>query len=484
MIGKVSDFKEIILWGIGSRGKDAYEYFLSIGITVIAAIDSDVNKQGLRWNGITVVSFDEYLSAYRGVPIVITPERHSSIEGIIRQLDEVQYYLLDDFMGLLYGNAVCGKETGDVFYHQAWCYRNLLEKYYKFRCSIGSFRNLEDPYKLLHGKNIGIQSGGPEINNVYNLIFDGKVFPLGYNSEIDKVDAVILHGLGFDYKNINIFLEAEMSSKPCYHVEDGFIRSICPFNESNVDMIYKQGHSISLDYNSVYINGKSTTYLESIINSERSLKKDELARAQAAISKILKNKLSKYNCQPEANLNIGHKAKKVLVIDQVRGDNSVQYGMADENTFSEMLEEAIRDNSDADIIVKTHPQRSMGYYSNVGDMKNVYYIDYQINPISLLQYVDIVYVCTSQMGFEACLCGKEVHVFGMPFYAGWGFTIDKQICKRRSRLRSIVEVFYFAYIVYSHYVSYETKAKCEIEQCLDEIIYLRKQFFEEISSEI
>ena len=256
------------------------------------------------------------------------------------------------------------------------------------------------------------------------------------------------------------------------------------FNEPSVDIKYRQGHSVSIDYGSMYINGQSPTYMENLINSDRVLTENELKRARAAINKIILNKISKYNCQPDMILNIGGRTRKVLIIDQVKGDKSVEYGMADDSTFAEMLDAAVKENPEADIIVKTHPQRSKGYFHNVIESDSIYFIDYPINPISLLQYVDVVYVCTSQMGFEACLCGKEVHVFGMPFYAGWGFTIDKQICKRRSRLRSIVEVFYFAYIVYSHYVSYETKAKCEIEQCLDEIIYLRKQFFEEISSEI
>lgn len=41
-------------------------------------------------------------------------------------------------------------------------------------------------------------------------------------------------------------------------------------------------------------------------------------------------------------------------------------------------------------------------------------------PLSLLAGADVVYTVTSQMGFEALMLGKEVHCFGMPFYAGWG----------------------------------------------------------------
>ena len=40
--------------------------------------------------------------------------------------------------------------------------------------------------------------------------------------------------------------------------------------------------------------------------------------------------------------------------------------------------------------------------------------------------MDRVYVVSSTMGFEALLAGKSVTCFGMPWYAGWGATDDRQ----------------------------------------------------------
>ena len=34
---------------------------------------------------------------------------------------------------------------------------------------------------------------------------------------------------------------------------------------------------------------------------------------------------------------------------------------------------------------------------------------------------------TSQVGFEALIYGKDVHVFGRPFYSGLGLTIDHKV---------------------------------------------------------
>lgn len=99
-----------------------------------------------------------------------------------------------------------------------------------------------------------------------------------------------------------------------------------------------------------------------------------------------------------------------------------------------------------------------------------------INPISLIKYCDKVYVCTTQLGFEALMCGKEVHVFGMPYYAGWGLTNDRQKCVRRTAKRTLEEVFYIAYILYSQYVHPERMCRCEIEDAMDYLLALREEY--------
>ena len=105
----------------------------------------------------------------------------------------------------------------------------------------------------------------------------------------------------------------------------------------------------------------------------------------------------------------------------------------------------------------------------------------EINPISLPEIVDKVYVCTSQLGFEALMMGKEVHVFGMPFYAGYGLTIDYQKCERRKNNRTLEEIFYITYINYSYYVNPEKEERCEIEEAIDYLIKLRREYFLEFN---
>lgn len=94
-----------------------------------------------------------------------------------------------------------------------------------------------------------------------------------------------------------------------------------------------------------------------------------------------------------------------------------------------------------------------------------------------LHYSILLYVCTTQLGMEALICGKEVHTFGIPFYSGWGLTIDYQDCERRTNKRSIEELFYIAYIMYSHYVNPDKKSGCEIEEAMDYLLRLRDEYF-------
>jgi capsular polysaccharide export protein len=45
------------------------------------------------------------------------------------------------------------------------------------------------------------------------------------------------------------------------------------------------------------------------------------------------------------------------------------------------------------------------------------------------------------------LYNKEVVVFGMPFYAGWGLTDGKQVLQRRTNKRMLEEIFCITYII-------------------------------------
>ena len=85
-------------------------------------------------------------------------------------------------------------------------------------------------------------------------------------------------------------------------------------------------------------------------------------------------------------------------------------------------------------------------------------------------------MCFSNMGLEALMAGKEVHTFGMPFYAGWGLTIDYKHLDRRTNNRTLEELFYIYCIMYTHWVDPDKGCETTIDAVVDKMIALRKEY--------
>ena len=283
---------------------------------------------------------------------------------------------------------------------------------------------------------------------------------------------------------VNIAYEANI---PLYVLENGFLRSVDGWQKDpEVNREYTQAVSFTIDRIPYFDITSSPSYLEEMLNDKNLvLTTEQKERAASCIKTIVETHLTKYNHQPIRVPKIGRDGvKKVLVLDQAYRDASITRGQLTDESFNEMLLAAYEENPDADIIVKTHPDTIRGtrggYYSDLCSEGNVYVLNTAINPISLIKYCDEIYVASSQAGFEALMCGKKVNVFGVPFYSGWGLTNDRQKCPRRTNKRTLEEVFYIAYILYTHYVHPEKQCRCEIEEAIEYLLRMRAEFFGEI----
>lgn len=291
------------------------------------------------------------------------------------------------------------------------------------------------------------------------------------NSTICSVDIFFQWGITPNPHKQQQAKLAKSLGKPVVIIEDGFIRSL------DIGLSGEPGLSIILDDVTAYYDATKVSRLSRLLEQGRELTSAELQRAQSAVDKIVGNKVSKYNHAPILPVHIGEPGrKKILLIDQRYGDQSVTSGLADEHTFNRMLQDAINNNPDCDVIIKQHPDAIKGgkssYFSNerlafTQHMDNIYLVNYDINPYSLLDLVDDVYVATSGMGFEALMAGKKVHCYGMPFYAGWGLTEDQITLPSRTRNRSLPEVFYFSYIELSRYFEPISNSVVELEDLVE-----------------
>lgn len=257
-------------------------------------------------------------------------------------------------------------------------------------------------------------------------------------------------------------------------LEDGFIRSLGLGKDGYAPL------SLIVDETGIYFDALQSSDLEQLILQPE---KEELnLRAVRAIQTILSHKITKYNqkFQTIDSGNFDQKNKNILVIDQTLGDQSIKYAGASPETFKVMLQQACEDHPEATIWVKTHPDvvagKAKAHFSPT-DLchPQIQTLTENYNPIQLLQYMDEVYVVSSQLGFEALMCGKKVHCFGVPWYAGWGITDDQFapteiLQNRRGVNRSLEYLFACAYFKYARYVSPVTQECCELEDILEILI--------------
>ncbi|MCV3463912.1 capsular polysaccharide biosynthesis protein [Campylobacter lari] len=243
-------------------------------------------------------------------------------------------------------------------------------------------------------------------------------------------------------------------------LEDGFLRSL------NLGVENSPSFSIVKDDIGIYYDATAPSKLENILNTY-GFSTEELEQAKKAIELIKKEKLSKYNnnlCLPKELFNDNE--ERVLIITQVANDASLKFGLADSFLTQDIINEAIKENPNAKIYIKIHPDVLSGKKQsdfNVQDLpSNCVVIKENYNPIELLSHFKKVYTKTSGMGFEALMLGCECVCYGVPFYAGWGLTQDKQACKRRLKKRSLEEVFYAAHILYSEYFNPYLNQKSDI----------------------
>lgn len=236
---------------------------------------------------------------------------------------------------------------------------------------------------------------------------------------------------------------AEKHNAPLVRVEDAFLRSVRTGRQGDAPL------GIIVDPMGVHFDSSATSRLEHFLSHHELDDSNLLQRSRDGIDRIRALELSKYNLHDPATPqpDPGY----VLIIDQTQGDASIQYGGASASTFAEMLEAACLEHPSARILIKSHPETVLGlrkghFGSDIVDPR-IQFVDPNLSPWGLLEGAIAVYTVSSQLGFEAILAGHRPHVFGQPFYAGWGLTSDRNPIGRRTRKLTKVQLFAAAMIL-------------------------------------
>jgi len=260
-----------------------------------------------------------------------------------------------------------------------------------------------------------------------------------------------------------------------YRIEDAFIRSVA------LGSGFAKPYSLSIDSRGVYFDPRKTSDLEYML--EHYEFSDELInRAKKVRAEVIESKFSKYNHLEHSTIEIDRDRydKVILVTGQVEDDMSIKYGAFGLNN-SDLLEMVRESNPNAYIIYKPHPDVLSG--NREGKVPQEI-IDRCANEVQTLVSIDSciavsdeVHTLTSGAGFDALIRGKKVYTYGMPFYAGWGLTVDYRECERRTRVLSLDELVCATLILYPRYISPKSGEFCEVEQTLAELKEEQERYF-------
>jgi capsular polysaccharide export protein len=259
---------------------------------------------------------------------------------------------------------------------------------------------------------------------------------------------------------------AEREGVKLVRVEDGFIRSV------GLGSDFLPPASLVFDSRGMYYDPRVRSDLE-ILLGEAEFGPALVARAQTLAQQLVARGITKYNLAdrgPGIAVPAGRRA--ILVPGQVEDDLSIQFGGGEVRTNLDLLSQVRRANPDAFILYKPHPDVMAGHrVGAVPEAEALRFADLVVREAStaaLLALVDELHTMTSLAGFEALLRGRRVVVYGRPFYAGWGLTID-QLPLDRARRLNLDELVAGVLILYPRYLDPLTRLPCGPEVVIERL---------------
>lgn len=256
--------------------------------------------------------------------------------------------------------------------------------------------------------------------------------------------------------------------RPVLEVEDGFIRS------AGLGADCVPPLSIIVDGVGVHFDPGRASALEEYLQNG-AFSPALLARAAALRAAIVAGGLSKYERGARMVLpRPGGQRHHVLVPGQVEDDRAVTSGGALRSNLELLRRARAEAGPDAFLIYKPHPDVLAGHRKGLiaaADMAGLAdRVETDAPMASLIAMVDALHVNSSLAGFEALLRGKPVTVHGVPFYAGWGLTIDRgPVPARRTARRTLDELVAAALLVYPRYLDPISGLPCPAEVLVERL---------------
>lgn len=260
---------------------------------------------------------------------------------------------------------------------------------------------------------------------------------------------------------------AARRNAPLVRIEDAFLRSLRPGRQDR----RTPPLGVLIDPVGLHFDSASPSLIETLLASHHLDDSNLLRRARDGMARLIASDLSKYNMHDPYHPppDPGY----VLLVDQTRGDASIRHSGASAASFAAMLAQAREDHPTARIIIKSHPETRLGlrpgHFAQGSLPPGVRLLDDPVSPWKLLEGAVAVYTVSSQLGFEAILAGHRPHVFGQPFYAGWGLSADAAPHPRRRRVLTRAQLFAAAMILAPTWYDPCRDRLCSFEEAVDQL---------------
>lgn len=254
----------------------------------------------------------------------------------------------------------------------------------------------------------------------------------------------------------------EAAAPPVIEIEDGFIRS----QGLGADCVPPL--SIIVDEEAPHFVPGTPSGIERLLQAGN-FPAELLARARALRETIIAGGLSKYEQgKAEPLARPGGPRRHVLVPGQVEDDRAVTSGGALASNLELLRRARAEAGPDAYLIYKPHPDVLAGHRRGLIPESEMAAFADRVETAApmaaLIAMVDELHVNSSLAGFEALMRGKRVTVHGVPFYAGWGLTVDRgPVPARRTARRTLDELVAAALLLYPRYLDPETRLPCPAE---------------------
>lgn len=243
---------------------------------------------------------------------------------------------------------------------------------------------------------------------------------------------------------------------PLVFVEDGFVRGV------GLGVAKTRPMSLAFDRQGMHFDRGTVTDLDTLLNAPGPLPQEALDVANGVMA-AMRSGVTKYmGVSKKANLAdalmLDPERRTVLVLGQVEDDLSIAYGMDGFMSGNDLVTRVALEHPDAQILYRPHPESLAVAKKHYSNPKDVGHIAHVVGPEWSLHETFLAaqeaHAITSLAGLEAAVAGLKVHTYGMPFYAGWGFTTDHGLAAtpgKRQRTRTLEEVVAAAYVLYPRY---------------------------------